>query len=202
MESKVTLSKSVMGMKFMKARNDSAKSGNKSAEDVANIQFVKSTSVISNTVSNTGISMHAVKTVTNEQDILYVEETIDTLSEFPGRRSFNNFNNSVNKYYLNKIEELNIDKKLTPSSSSSQKERKTLISDDDLIQKYDELIGLPRGPNQSRKKETSSNSNTSLNNNAHKSTKTPSSLEMQRLNNSKRNLNNSNQEKYPMKKVR
>ena len=195
-ESKVGLSKSVMGMKFMKVRNDSTKL----------THAVPTVTVVSNIGFTSQVSL-IVKEQTPftpiEQDLVYIEESVDTLSEMPGRRSFNNFNNSVNKYYSNKIEELNIDKKIT--SSSSQKGRKNLASDDEIIQKYDQLVGLPRGPNQSRKNDTYANNNTPIHNN-HTSKKhcppqqKPGIPGSHTSNN--RNLSHSSHEKYPMKKVR
>jgi hypothetical protein len=63
---------------------------------------------------------------------------------FPGRRSFGGFNKSVENYYQLALGELRHNK-------YNQKSTKNQVSDEEMVMRYENLIGLPRGPNQSRK---------------------------------------------------
>ena len=58
------------------------------------------------------------------------------IASLPGRRSFRGFNPAVERHYNTVMNNQRYDSKLA------------VISDEDMVQRYDELVGLPRGPNQ------------------------------------------------------
>ena len=66
-------------------------------------------------------------------EVVVNEENIASL---PGRRSFRGFNPIVERHYNTVMNNQRYDSKLAT------------ISDEDMVQRYDELVGLPRGPNQ------------------------------------------------------
>lgn len=65
------------------------------------------------------------------------------LQQLPGRRSFNGCNKAVERYYESKMEDLKYNWKKAASSSSS-----TSATDEEILKRCENLIGLPRGPNQ------------------------------------------------------
>ena len=184
--SKIGLSKSVMGMKFMKAKSESKSE-----------QAAQKTSTINKTTTMSSTSNDIV--IQKDDNISFVQEIFDYLSEFPGRRSFNNFNSSVEKHYNNRIDELNLDNKInTKNSKSTKKSTSSNVPDDEIIQKYEGLVGLPRGPNQSRRKTDEEQHNFNKKNN-YDNNKSSSQIDRKRNNN---NNNPFDANKYPMKKVR
>lgn len=65
---------------------------------------------------------------------------------FPGRRSFGGCNKFIERHYSKTLEDqYNI--------KLSDKDSKATISDEEMLKRYEDLISLPRGPNQGAKKQ-------------------------------------------------
>jgi hypothetical protein len=58
-----------------------------------------------------------------------------------GRRSFGGFNKAVERHYEQMMDEKRFDK-------ASERASKNSVSDTEMLNRYETLIGLPRGPNQ------------------------------------------------------
>ena len=69
------------------------------------------------------------------------EDDSDLFQVLPGRRSFGGFNKSVEKYYHEVFDEQRLQK-------LGDKAKNNTISDEEMLKRYENLIGLPRGPNQ------------------------------------------------------
>ena len=71
-----------------------------------------------------------------------------------GRRSFGGFNKAVERNYEQMMDEKRFDK-------ASERATKNSVSDTEMLARYENLIGLPRGPSQGMrpKKEKITNKN-------------------------------------------
>jgi hypothetical protein len=85
--------------------------------------------------------------VTSIGSLLMIKDNDNLFSSLPGRRSFKGFNPYIERQYAILID--------TNKTKSSSKERSTLttITDEEMAERYANLISLPRGPNQGRAKE-------------------------------------------------
>jgi len=161
------LSKSVLNMKFMKSRepivstsSSSSLSKNEPQEKGLNhsqnmiiddIQIDPSTS--NSDVNN--INNYYNSAIVISSKVQFIQETKDPLSLLPGRRSFQNCNAAVEKNYRARMDELNLDvSALLGGSRSVGLNAGSSVSDEEMIERYKHLVGLPRGPNQSRKPTT------------------------------------------------
>jgi hypothetical protein len=163
--SKLTLSKSVMGMKFMKRKEEGK-------EDMASREAKRAklleadewthTSTGANDGNNTstlvagssssassGIVADGMDIDTDSLRCTVVDVYAD-VDMLPGRRSFGGFNKPVERQYTEALDRLLYN---AASSSSAVSNGKT---DDEILEEYEQLIGLPRGPTQGRRQETSS----------------------------------------------
>jgi hypothetical protein len=121
-ESKRTLSKGVLGMKFMKKKEDDA-----ATKSVAASKDDAGTESIAATVDPSALTF------------------VDPYAALPGRRSFNGCNKAVERYYESKLEDLNYKKRSSSNTSA------LAVSDEDILKRYENLVGLPRGPNQGQR---------------------------------------------------
>jgi len=71
-------------------------------------------------------------------------EHFDFAAALPGRRSFNGCNKAVERHYEQVLDDLNYKRKASIVKSDT-------ISDEEMLKRYESLIGLPRGPNQGKK---------------------------------------------------
>lgn len=71
-------------------------------------------------------------------------EHFDFVAALPGRRSFNGCNKAVERHYEQVLDDLNYKRKTSVVKTDT-------ISDEEMIKRYESLIGLPRGPNQGKK---------------------------------------------------
>ena len=122
-DAKPTLSKGVMGMKFMKQKEEEIA---KRKEEVSKRKA-------------------EVFVPTRDDEIKCNTQHFDFVAELPGRRSFNGCNKAMERYYESRLEDLNYKKKAEVDNSSET------ISNEDMIKRYESLISLPRGPNQGKK---------------------------------------------------
>ena len=74
----------------------------------------------------------------------FEREEGDMMSALPGRRSFGGFNKAIERHYSEIMDE----KRFNVASSSSAP---GAISDQEMLDRYQNLVGLPRGPNQGMK---------------------------------------------------
>lgn len=118
---KPKLSKGVLSMKFMKQK------------DGSEVTTGKDKKITDNFESKRG-------------KLVCISEYFDFTAEFPGRRSFNGCNKAVERYYEQRLEDLNIRKRTEPTKSET-------ITDEEMLNRYETLVGLPRGPNQGKRQE-------------------------------------------------
>ena len=77
-----------------------------------------------------------------ENDVLVcTKEEHDFMSALPGRRSFGGANKAVERNYEQMMDEKRFDK-------ASERASKNSVSDTEMLARYENLIGLPRGPSQ------------------------------------------------------
>ena len=132
------LSKAVLSMKFMKRKSDDAQIAEEEAAVVKKKQvtdMIWSNNYEANLKSTTACKL-----------ICEIDLT-DALAGFPGRRSFGNFNKSVERHYQKYLDSLKFDKLATTKSSKYD------VDDEEMVERYQSLIGLPRGPNQGKKEQ-------------------------------------------------
>jgi len=67
----------------------------------------------------------------------------DFYSSLPGRRSFGGCNAFIEKEYERFIDLAKFDKAVEKATNNT-------VSDEEMLQRYESLIGLPRGPNQGK----------------------------------------------------
>jgi hypothetical protein len=73
--------------------------------------------------------------------LVCVVEAVDLYSTLPGRRSFGGFNAVVERHYSNALN-TSLDE---PSGAMD-------VEEESILKKYEELVSLPRGPNQGKAK--------------------------------------------------
>jgi hypothetical protein len=120
------LSKSVMGMNFMKMKQHTSKT-------------VKSDAPPKSVVQSGAIGAIGA--------IVCVKEGFDFSALLPGRRSFNGCNKFVESFYEQRMEDLQIRKKSKPEKASNS----STVSNEEMMKRYEGLVGLPRGPNQGKR---------------------------------------------------
>ncbi|KAJ1428992.1 hypothetical protein B484DRAFT_64090 [Ochromonadaceae sp. CCMP2298] len=116
------LSKAVMGMNFMKQ---------KEKQPVA---------------ANVDLRPTSVQPPTRSGAIVCVKDGFDLSSLLPGRRSFNGCNKFVENFYEQRLDDLKIRKRSKP-----EKQDGNSVSNEEMMKRYENLVGLPRGPNQGKR---------------------------------------------------
>jgi hypothetical protein len=116
------LSKAVMGMNFMKQ---------KEKQPVA---------------ANVDLRPTSVQPSTRSGAIVCVKDGFDVSSLLPGRRSFNGCNKFVENFYEQRLDDLKIRKRSKP-----EKQDGNSVSNEEMMKRYENLVGLPRGPNQGKR---------------------------------------------------
>lgn len=80
----------------------------------------------------------------SSEPLVCTEEVSDTFhNSLPGRRSFGGFHSFIEQSYREQLDSTRLDGKI-----SKKKVDDTAVSDEEMLSRYDNLIGLPRGPNQ------------------------------------------------------
>lgn len=132
-KSGVQLSKSVMGMKFMKRKEetDLYKATERERLSRLNDKYLSYENL-----SKENAKDAATYDTSNATQILL---SPDAHLSFPGRRSFGGFNRAVEKHYQSIV------------SGEVDQNSATTITDEEMLQRYEELVGLPRGPNQGKR---------------------------------------------------
>lgn len=134
--SKLGLSKSVMSMKFMKRKADE-----NSIENEEKNRKMKVTELM---WSESRQQSHLQ---TEKSELICEKDESDVLSLFPGRRSFGGFNKAVERYFQKYLDDQKLDRIVTTKTVSSKYD----VDDKEMLERYDQLIGLPRGPNQGKR---------------------------------------------------
>jgi hypothetical protein len=129
---KPILSKSVMGMRFMKRKQEADTQGK---ED--DLKRRKLLDTQWNNDNNNKID--DIDDKDNIKQIQFSYEESDILSALPGRRSFGNFNKYIEKSYAMAMD---------AKRYNIKAERQRGVDDEEMVERYQSLIGLPRGPNQ------------------------------------------------------
>lgn len=162
---KIGLSKSVMSMKFMKRKEEGEQMQAKEREQIKILQNMntwsteeKSNNCLNGISNNTNSAME-VSSGTVDELVCIVEE-MDLHAALPGRRSFGGFNKIVEKHYHSIIDS-------EQSRLATDKLLNGTIDDDEMVEKYQKMISLPRGPNQGmlppkQKPNSSTGTNSSL----------------------------------------
>ena len=105
--------------------------------------------------SNRMVHNNIKHNVTSNTIIITTANT-DLYSSLPGRRSFGGFNAIIEQNYHKCMEDLKFEKAVN-------KAHKSTISDEEMLKRYEGLIGLPRGPNQGKAKVNNNNNNNNNN---------------------------------------
>lgn len=130
------LSKSVMGMKFMKQVDISQISSDASVLKASLDWNIENKNKIEEL------------NVCNSDLTSCINEDFNFSSALPGRRSFNGCNKAIERHYDNQLDDL----KYYNNNKIKVKvmEDKTNMTED-MIKMYEGLVGLPRGPNQGQR---------------------------------------------------
>ena len=132
---KNNLSKSVMSMKFMKRKDEI------SEED--SLQLAKRAKLVE---ADTWNGDHEEMDLESEQPKGIKCTEVDVFGDvvlLSGRRSYGGFNKPVERHYKDAVDKVFFDK-VTSSDPRA-------ANDEELLAQYEHLVGLPRGPNQSRR---------------------------------------------------
>ena len=129
-----SLSKGVMGMKFMMKKSQ-----------LSEKQLPEDRLVITKSIEALGnIEWSNCSTSNGKNGSISSCDVFDLYSSLPGRRSFGGCNQAVEMYYKRVIGDPNkfLESKADPGVSTAPK------SEVDIIKSYRKMSGLPRGPNQ------------------------------------------------------
>lgn len=129
------LSKSVMSMKFMKRKAD---------DDGAQQEEVARKKLVTEMIWSSRMDQNKSLASAESPKLVCEIDFSDSLSTYPGRRSFGGFNKAVEQQYNKYLDSLKFDKLASKASSSFD------VDDEEMLERYQTLIGLPRGPNQGR----------------------------------------------------
>jgi hypothetical protein len=100
--------------------------------------------------------------------LVCLAEHFDFVAALPGRRSFNGCNKAVERHYEQVLDDLKYKRKITAVKTDT-------ISDEEMLKRYENLIGLPRGPNQGKRPDNRSINKSEIGNNNKSNTKDKSS---------------------------
>ncbi|RYH18872.1 hypothetical protein EON65_26755 [archaeon] len=128
------LSKSVMSMKFMKRKEDEKNQAQDQRAQLQKLQIGDWSSSALNDDKPSG----------GEGALKFVRDYTDLYAALPGRRSFNGCNKAVEKHYYSIVSDKYEQKKQKDAN-------KETIDDEEMVQRYQELVSLPRGPGQGKK---------------------------------------------------
>jgi hypothetical protein len=151
--SKTELSKSVMSMKFMKRKsyppssseeNQPAKSSKleSSATDSSAAAAAAAGPSLSSSSSGSSSAAAQVIIVNGVKIRKAADNDRRVINQYPGRRSFGGFNKAVERNYQEVLDEIKY-------NNLAQRRSKYDINDEEMVERYKNLVGLPRGPNQS-----------------------------------------------------
>eukprot|EP01036_Dinobryon_divergens_P027459 gene27459-36236_t len=130
---KVQLSSSVMSMKFMKRKEES---DIQRAAEREKLSQLKEKYLSNEDFNDSSVGTSAERT----NEFAISSGVADASLYLPGRRSFGGFNKAVEKHYQSVV--------LDDINSSRRENDGVTITDEEMLQRYENLIGLPRGPNQ------------------------------------------------------
>lgn len=140
-EGKATLSKSVMTMKFMKRKaTPDMNEMNSNKKSKAHETIQDSSELIIHQKLIEELSQNYDLSNNSYQEIQHSNSSYKCDQTFPGRRSYGGFNKAVELNYQNYLDEKRYNK-LTKSKAWS-------IDENEVIERCEQLISLPRGPNQ------------------------------------------------------
>ncbi len=182
--SNVELSKSVMGMKFMQRipTTDScepiesqALAINQKSRDA----WFRTDHFISESVDKKLLSLsHCISLIVSDSSgvkrevpVIFARGEIDIYARLPGRRSFNGCNRAMEKNYQQIIDAKYIETQERKENRvlDHDIENGKLITDEAMADIYQDLIALPRGPNQGKRANNNSSKPSNENKKKHKS---------------------------------
>ena len=141
------LSKNVMGMKFMKRKEEGAEQSREEASKrrklLETVQQLGPQSSSAMQVDEPAAGGGATSSSSSSSSSFTIETT-DLYSTLPGRRSFGGFNKVVERNY-NEVLDLSADKSKREQQGGAGK------SDEEILRQVQGLVGLPRGPGQGKK---------------------------------------------------
>lgn len=133
-----TLSKSVMGMKFMKRKEEAKVNEEKAIEKYNKIND-------NNWITNSDTTIMEFDNGNNvAEPLTCTRDDVDLYASLPGRRSFGGFNKAVENHYQQMINRERFQIKTNTKNE---------VTDEEMFQRYETLVGLPRGPNQGKRQE-------------------------------------------------
>jgi len=132
---KSKLSKSVLGMKFMKTKGEVSTNQDLNAIK-ASLDWKKRKNGQDSTDPSSSSSLHS-----QEVKLSCTADDFNFNAVLPGRRSFNGCNKAMERHYQMQLEQLkfqtSMESNITIACSNM---------DEEMIKKYEKLVGLPRGP--------------------------------------------------------
>ena len=132
---KLTLSKGIMTMKFMKRKTEADQAAVDEAAKRRKLLTTEWSSELNDNSSEID-GNNLIRTT-------FVKDEVDLLSALPGRRSFGGYNKAMERHYEQIMDEKRFDK-------ATERANKMSVSDSEMVERYQDLIGLPRGPNQGK----------------------------------------------------
>lgn len=115
----------------------------KLSKGVMGMKFMKQKETTGDTQIIKSTALENFERSTNSKLECFTEH-FDFVAALPGRRSFNGCNKAVERHYEQVLDDLKYKRKITATKSDT-------ISDEDMLKRYESLIGLPRGPSQGKR---------------------------------------------------
>lgn len=159
---KMKLSKAVMGMKFMKKKEEVEQ---KERQEKKLLKELESGNWLVDSVKSSSASVKSKPNIVHKNKLHCVRETQDLYSTLPGRRSFNGCNKAMERHYQQIIDtkyfdvymKMRAENKISDEGNGSEVEdpsltevkRRLQVEEDNID--YDKLVSLPRGPNQGKR---------------------------------------------------
>lgn len=134
------LSKSVMSMKFMKRKESVDQPEGDRLLHLQGGDWMKDSRAAERVPVHSAGGLHCVR------------DYADLYTALPGRRSFGGANKAMERYYQSVV----ADKYKEKVKKESDKD---VIDDEEMVRRYEQLVGLPRGPNQGKRPAGAANTN-------------------------------------------
>eukprot|EP01039_Chlorochromonas_danica_P000949 gene949-1031_t len=150
------LSKSVMSMKFMKRKESVDQPEGDRLLHLQGGDWMKDSRTAERVPVHSAGGLHCVR------------DFADLYAALPGRRSFGGANKAMERYYQSVV----ADKYKEKVKKESDKD---VIDDEEMVRRYQQLVGLPRGPNQGKRPVSAANNNKNKNKRERENEKSQSS---------------------------
>ena len=128
------LSKSVLGMKFMKTK-----------VEILNNQDLNAIKASLDWKKDGTIDHFVTNNNQNNDKLVCKTDNFNFNAVLPGRRSFNGCNKAMERHYQMQLDHLKFQTKMDSNIEANIATTRDTM-DEEMIKKYEQLVGLPRGP--------------------------------------------------------